>query len=595
MFSKSICILIVLLYGLNAQAVNKVKVDCRGCSFIGGPVSYSYYGDRTMFFTTFDGSSSKPQSGGSPLYSLELSPKVNGATGEYVSDIISSDGEFYGAAYLTMPTADSDNDGWLDFLQLDKAVNATYSGKIYEHYDYGDSLDTVLLNGNIIRSANSKVGTMHGRFGGDGGWINFTSPFRLMGFSSEADNIPSTTGSIPFTIEYNFSVFGGTDTTLSGTMNYTVVDKDTISFDAFTVSGGGKSVHWNAFNLARSGNKYKGDMTSTDGFPFTVGNNYCKMLLQIEDNNDADQDGIPDFSDLAPLAPSNVSATVEAHADKVDVSWNAVHSAERYDVFRNTSDQTSTATRIGSSTTLSYEDTTAVKRQTYYYWVKTICGVDSSEFSATDSGWVFDTDVDDDEMLDSWEISNFENTTQTPDSDYDGDGLTNIEEFLANLDPKVAEIDTKVTVLQKGWNLLSVSPWQNDECVQTCYGNCTTSSVWAWDPLTTRYTDASNGNLKTLKGYWVFVEELTAVSYVCPDDLEPTSYDQALHVGWNLISIGAPLTGSSFRQYFTGHPSTVWGWDLNHQTYINSSYTVGSEFNGYWIYTAVDDSFSYTP
>ncbi|MBI4698068.1 MAG: hypothetical protein HY758_03955 [Nitrospirae bacterium] len=50
-------------------------------------------------------------------------------------------------------------------------------------------------------------------------------------------------------------------------------------------------------------------------------------------------------------------------------------------------------------------------------------------------------DSDSDGMLDSWEIQYFGNLSQGPNDDYDGDGLTNLQEYLKGTNPSMKDSD----------------------------------------------------------------------------------------------------------------------------------------------------------
>jgi len=81
-----------------------------------------------------------------------------------------------------------------------------------------------------------------------------------------------------------------------------------------------------------------------------------------------------------PVAPTGVAATTNL-LHHVGVSWNPVSGAASYQVFRSTTDDFSTATRIAAGlTTTSYNDTTAVAGTVYFYWVrgKNVAGVGAS-------------------------------------------------------------------------------------------------------------------------------------------------------------------------------------------------------------------------
>ena len=92
-----------------------------------------------------------------------------------------------------------------------------------------------------------------------------------------------------------------------------------------------------------------------------------------------------------PLSPpQNLAASDGTYTNKVLITWNVVSGATSYEVWRNTSDSSGTASKISSPdpTGNSYEDTSAVAGTTYYYWVKAANAVVASSFSAPDSGFL---------------------------------------------------------------------------------------------------------------------------------------------------------------------------------------------------------------
>jgi hypothetical protein len=69
-------------------------------------------------------------------------------------------------------------------------------------------------------------------------------------------------------------------------------------------------------------------------------------------------------------APGDVTATYATLPDEVQVSWNSVVDATSYNIWRNTSNNTGTATEIATGQTgTTYEDTTASTSTVDYYWV----------------------------------------------------------------------------------------------------------------------------------------------------------------------------------------------------------------------------------
>ena len=91
---------------------------------------------------------------------------------------------------------------------------------------------------------------------------------------------------------------------------------------------------------------------------------------------------------VAPSAPSGVSASDGTSTALVRVTWSASSGATSYKVYRATSDSSSAATVLASGlTSLYYDDSTAEVGTTYFYWVKAVNSVGTSDFSAGDSGY----------------------------------------------------------------------------------------------------------------------------------------------------------------------------------------------------------------
>jgi len=99
-------------------------------------------------------------------------------------------------------------------------------------------------------------------------------------------------------------------------------------------------------------------------------------------NADSTYGAVPN---LAPV-PIDVSATDSAHFDKVVITWTDVPEASSYRVFRNPTDNSSSATNIANLATLSFDDATAVAGIVYYYWVKSVASEGDSDFSDSDPG-----------------------------------------------------------------------------------------------------------------------------------------------------------------------------------------------------------------
>jgi len=93
-------------------------------------------------------------------------------------------------------------------------------------------------------------------------------------------------------------------------------------------------------------------------------------------------------SAVNPLSPpTGVSAGDGTYADKVRVTWNTVSGATDYEVWRATTNSTSSAVKIGKTSGAVYDDFSAAPDMLYYYWIKAKSAEQTSGFSSPDSGF----------------------------------------------------------------------------------------------------------------------------------------------------------------------------------------------------------------
>ena len=88
-----------------------------------------------------------------------------------------------------------------------------------------------------------------------------------------------------------------------------------------------------------------------------------------------------------PAAPTGVSASDGTWSDRVRILWNASAGATSYHVYRNTTNDSNTATDLGYVTGTGADDMSAVAGTTYYYWVKAFNSLGGSPFSSPDTGF----------------------------------------------------------------------------------------------------------------------------------------------------------------------------------------------------------------
>jgi hypothetical protein len=84
--------------------------------------------------------------------------------------------------------------------------------------------------------------------------------------------------------------------------------------------------------------------------------------------------------------PIGVTASDSLYTDKVRITWVDIQDANGYKIYRNSTNNTGTASQIGTDTASPYDDTTATAGQTYYYWLKATYTGGISGFSSGDSG-----------------------------------------------------------------------------------------------------------------------------------------------------------------------------------------------------------------
>jgi hypothetical protein len=94
-----------------------------------------------------------------------------------------------------------------------------------------------------------------------------------------------------------------------------------------------------------------------------------------------------------PAAPTGVSASDGTWSDRVRILWNASAGATSYHVYRNTTNDTGTATDLGYTTGPGADDMSAVAGTTYWYWVKAFNALGGSPFSSPDTGYRSTTPV----------------------------------------------------------------------------------------------------------------------------------------------------------------------------------------------------------
>ena len=108
-------------------------------------------------------------------------------------------------------------------------------------------------------------------------------------------------------------------------------------------------------------------------------------------NSDHHPQLIVQYERTNPRRPTGVSATDGTFDDRVRISWNGVPNVDGYEVWRNTSNNPSTAENLFFTVSTEGDDTSAVRGETYYYWVRSFNFIDGdgyrSEFGSPNTGY----------------------------------------------------------------------------------------------------------------------------------------------------------------------------------------------------------------
>lgn len=117
---------------------------------------------------------------------------------------------------------------------------------------------------------------------------------------------------------------------------------------------------------------------------FTSSGSYSITLkVKGPGGDDSDIKNVTVVETLKP--PTGVSAS-QSSFDYIKITWNAVSNAEGYYIYRATTN-TSSGEYMGKTASTYYSDNTPIKAKSYYYYVKTFKGSDTSPESSRVLGY----------------------------------------------------------------------------------------------------------------------------------------------------------------------------------------------------------------
>jgi formylglycine-generating enzyme required for sulfatase activity len=286
--------------GVGSQAFGKTKtatLKAYGLQFSLTPMTTS--NGSTLYFTTYDGGNGYPLNDQNTV-SGELKPSYVGRSvfrADYLAATASSSGVIeHGTISLNMPTADTDGNGVHDWLQKDMAVNAAITGSSAVHWlAPGWQSGNSSITGRINRSAGSSSGTLS---------VTYT----ITGLGTSTATGTWYVGYWGGTVTYDGDKYGidittldstGETLNLSGSAGYSNPSENQLQFGDIQLTDGSDVLRIVGSTLNRSGNSYTANMKAVDGNPDTSWGDYIDWHVVVTDINDADSDGVPDFTDTS--------------------------------------------------------------------------------------------------------------------------------------------------------------------------------------------------------------------------------------------------------------------------------------------------------
>ena len=300
-------IFLISLYPIPSIAgANTATIKARCYSIVLG---YADAGTMLAFFTTYDGLTGMPLTEyfeGYYYISEEASPVTLGGT-QYRTDYIittSVNPYEYGSVTFTIPNTDLNDNGFPDIGEIENSASSIHiTGSAMADYNDDGYATTATVSSYLSRPANTISGTYYGS------WTNsLSSRYDFTGIWS----LISGQGSMNYTgntIDLSLTItnYAGAEA-YTGTTTYTIDSDDQITINGFEMESAlGDNITVYSAILYRDGEYYRGNFQVYDGNNFTSWRDYYNWQLEIQDDNDWDEDGIPDLTDPKPFTPKDMS------------------------------------------------------------------------------------------------------------------------------------------------------------------------------------------------------------------------------------------------------------------------------------------------
>lgn len=289
-------------------AIKTATVSATARSVVIDPIFWESPGIGTVgtFFSTYDGTTNTLFNvvSGYAIFSDELQrdpANLNRFRADYLNSNSSLGFDYaHGVGTFTLPAInDSDANTLPDIFQFDKAATIDYTGNLQSQKP---SVNTYTTSGRLTKQAGSisilysmVVKDAAGAILQDSGGTTLNAS--LLFFRGSL-NYSRTGGANQLELVLTQVIPDSQPVTYTASTPFTVTSANQISVPAVAAkSSGGAVIQVSAFSLTRQGSKYSGDIQVSDGRLDTSWADYKTWRVEMTDTNDADANGIPDFSD----------------------------------------------------------------------------------------------------------------------------------------------------------------------------------------------------------------------------------------------------------------------------------------------------------
>jgi|GEM_PF-1522291 len=307
---------------------------------------------------------------------------ASSSSGANVSGLSGSNSGWRSAITVTVPTSVIATDGtYTDRVAVTWTGTSGNYFQVYRNTTNNSGTATALSSWQTSSSFNDYTATANQTYYY---WVRAASNSSGVNVSGFSGTNSGWRSAITVTIPTSVSATDGTYT-------------DRVAVTWTGTSGNYFQVYRNTTNNSSTASALSGWQSSTSYNDFTANANqtYYYWVLAASNSSGANVSSFSASnsgwrSAITVTIPTSVSATDGTYTDRVAVSW-AGTSGNYFQVYRNTTNNSSTATLVSSwQTSTSYNDYTVNANQTYYYWVRAASnssGANVSSFSASNSGW----------------------------------------------------------------------------------------------------------------------------------------------------------------------------------------------------------------